>query len=216
MHRVLLAVGARRWPVLQLLALGLWLALAPASASAEELNAQGNLVFSAERFFGFYFDHESVEIGDRDVHNDCTSLSLGWSRPDSLLMTPRLGIDYFLSRNFTLGGNIGFFSNSVEDVSRTGFLLGFRVGYALRLAHVVSLWPRGGFTYITYGVGNSSADYYTLALTLDAPFTFALTEGFAFSLGPTLDLGFLAERGDRDASEVLFGMMFGLTGWTNL
>lgn len=214
MHRVL-AVGRRRW-LARLLALALWLALAPASARAEELTSQGNLVFSAERFFGIYFDHESVDFGDRDAETDSSSVSLGWSKPDSLLMTPRLGIDYFLSRNFTLGGNIGIFSNSIEDVSRTGFLVGFRVGYALRLGHVVTLWPRGGFTYTTYGVENSAADYYTLALTVDAPFAFALTEGFAFTLGPTLDLGFLAERGDRDASEVAFGIMFGLTGWTNL
>lgn len=206
----------QRVPAALLLTLGLWLALAPAVASAEELTSHGNLVFSAERFFGFYFDHESQEVGDRDVNVDATSISLGWSRPASWLMTPRLGIDYFLGRNFTLGGNIGIFNESYENRALTGFLLGFRVGYALRLGHVVSLWPRGGFTYTSLAVKGSSADNYTFALTLDAPFVFALTEGFAFTLGPTFDLGFLAQREDRDTTEVLFGVMFGLTGWTNL
>jgi hypothetical protein len=131
-------------------------------------------------------------------------------------MIPRIGIDYFLGRNLTLGGNIGIFSNSVNDVSRTAFLLGFRVGYALRLGHVVSLWPRAGFTYSSASVEGSNADYYNFGLTVDAPFAFALTEGFAFTLGPTLDFAFLARHTDRDATEVAFGLMFGLTGWTNL
>ena len=201
-----------------LLSAALWLA-APVSANAEELTSRGNLVFSAERFFGFYFDHESVDITDRtSQQNDTTSFSLGWSRPadNNLLMIPRLGIDYFIGRNFTLGGNVGIFSNSINDRSQTAFLLGFRVGYALRLGHVVSLWPRAGLSYSSASVEGSNADYYNFGLTVDAPFAFALTEGFAFTLGPTLDLAFLAQHGDRDATEVAFGIMFGLTGWTNL
>lgn len=214
MQRVL-AAGCRR-KLAPLLALGFF-ALAPASANAEELTSQGNLVFSAERFFGFSFDHQTVEFANTDAETDTTSFSLGWGSPVSALIIPRLGIDYFISRNFTLGGNIGFFVNSPDGGgTTTGFLLGARVGYALRLGHVVSLWPRAGFTYASIGTSGDSADTYTFALTLDAPFAFALTEGFAFTLGPMLDLGFLAERGDRDASEVVFGIMFGLTGWTNL
>ena len=149
--------------------------------------------------------------GNTNATSDTTTISLGFASPVTPLMIPRLGIDYFLSRNFTLGGNIGFASTSFENSSTTAFLVGFRVGYALRLGHAVSLWPRGGFTYTT-----SSGNNNLFALTVDAPFTFALTEGFAFSIGPTLDLGFLAERGGRDASEIIFGVMFGLTGWTNL
>jgi hypothetical protein len=195
----------------------LWLAVDPASAHAEELGTRGNLVFSAERLFGISFDHESIDLpGGRTDKNDQTVIGLGWSAPRSAFTVPRLGIDYFVTRNFTLGGNIGFVSSSYNDVTTTGVLLAFRAGYALRLGHSVTLWPRGGFSYTTYSVESSSADNYTFALSLDVPFCFALTEGFALTLGPSFDLGFLAERSSLDASETLFGLMFGLAGWTNL
>ena len=211
----------QRVPALHLLTLlvsaTLWLA-APASASAEELTSHGNLVFSAERFFGVYFDHESVELTNGlDAKYDTTGISLGWSHPGrGLLMIPRLGIDYFLSRNLTLGGNLGIFNISYDDYSVTAFLLALRIGYALRLGHVVSLWPRAGFTFTSGALDRGNADYYNFGLTVDAPFAFALTEGFAFTLGPVLDFAFLAKHNDRDASEVAFGVMAGLTGWTNL
>ena len=48
------------------------------------------------------------------------------------------------------------------------------------------------------------------------PFAFALTEGFAISVGPTLDLGFAGKRIGADYSELLFGVMIGLSGWTGL
>jgi hypothetical protein len=189
----------------------------PAHAHAEELGTNGNLVFSAERLFGIYFEHESTELTrNTSLEIDRSVVGFGWSAPTIGVMTPRLGIDYFLTRAFTLGGSIGFWSGSTEDITRTAFLFAMRAGYMLRLGHTVSLWPRGGFTYNTYSVENSSADNYTFALTVEAPFCFALTEGFALTLGPTLDLGFLAERDSRDASQTVFGLMFGLAGWTNL
>lgn len=193
----------------------------PGHAHAEELGTRGNLVFSADRLFGLYFAHQSVEVTpSRDENDDRTSIGLGWSQPLSgaLSTTPRLGIDYFLSNNFTLGGSIGFWSGSDDDsdVTTTAFLIAARAGYALRLGHSVTFWPRGGFTYSTYSIEDSSLDYYTFALTVEAPFCFALTEGFALTLGPNLDLGFLAERRSLDATETVFGLMFGLSGWTNL
>lgn len=220
MQRVLLVSRSRRpetfFAVLALWT-ALWLALDPARAKAEELGARGNLVFSAERLFGVYFKHEVVEQPNGNDDKDSGTLfGLGWSFPTSTLALPRLGIDYFLTNAFTLGGNIGFFSTTLDDNTTTGFLLTFRAGYALRLGHSVSLWPRGGFTYTTYSYERTNADFYTFALTIDAPFVFALTEGFAFTAGPVLDLGFLAERADRDATETVFGLMIGLAGWTNL
>jgi len=193
----------------------------PSRAFAEELGSRGNLVFSADRLFGLYFEHESVELtNNTSAKFDRTSIGLGWSLPRSrsLLTIPRLGIDYLLTNAFTLGGSVGFWSGNDDDdeLTLTTFLLAARVGYVLRLGHVVSFWPRAGFTYTTLSVEDSSDDYYTFALTVEAPFVFAITEGFAFTLGPNLDLGFLAERRSRDASETVFGLMAGLSGWTNL
>jgi hypothetical protein len=192
------------------------LAASPRSASAEELGTRQNLVFSAERLFGFYIDNETREANGRKYTTDRTVIGLGWSSPTSPLTLPRLGIDYFISSAFTLGGNVGFSSVTTDDNTATSFLIGLRAGYALRLGHSVSLWPRAGFTYTSTDFENTSADTYTFALSVDAPFTFALTEGFAFMIGPMLDVGFLAERGDQDASQIIFGLSIGLTGWTNL
>jgi hypothetical protein len=218
MQRVPLA--GRSPAVLLSVLVALWLAV-PTRASAEELTSRGNLVFSADRLFGLYFIHESVEVTDNTTAKvDATSIGLGWSIPvgRSYLTMPRIGIDYFLTHGFTLGGGVGIWSGSDDDddISLTAFLLAARVGYALRLGHVVSFWPRGGFTYTTLSIEDSTADNYTFALTVEAPFVFAITEGFALTLGPNLDLGFLAERSSRDASATVFGVMAGLSGWTNL
>lgn len=192
-----------------------WLALVP-HAHAEELGTRQNLVFSAERLFGFQLSKETIEVNGRDITTDQTVIGIGWSAPASAFMVPRLGIDYFISSAFTLGGNVGFASRSIEDATATAFLLGLRVGYAVRLGHSVSIWPRGGFSYSSINYDNNGSDEYTFALTFDVPFSFALTEGFAFTIGPCVDIGFIAERGDRDASEIGFGLMVGLAGWTNL
>jgi hypothetical protein len=203
--------------VVLLLCAALWLACAPTRACAEEIGTRRNLVFSAERLFGVYFDHTSYERNNLDVDNDSTVIGLGWAgNPTSALVTPRLGIDFFLGNAFTLGGSLGFYSGTTNDYTITSFLLAFRAGYALRLGHSVTLWPRGGFSYVTTSGEDSARDNYTFALTVDAPFVFSLTEGFAITLGPTFDLGFLAEYQSFDATQTVFGLMFGLSGWTNL
>jgi hypothetical protein len=197
----------------------LWLATDPERARAEELGTQGNLVISADRLFGFYFAHESVELtNNRSESYNRSVIGLGWLQPVAPLLTttPRLGLDYFLTRNFTLGGNLGFSTGGTEDFATTAFVFAVRAGYALRLGHSVSLWPRGGFTYTTLFYHDSNLDNFTFGLTVEAPFVFALTEGFALTLGPNLDLGFLAERDSRDATQSVFGVMFGLAGWLNL
>ena len=133
-----------------------------------------------------------------------------------LTTTPRLGIDYFLTRNFTLGGNLGFSTGGTETVlhhrvrvriaGRLRAALGpFGVAVAARWLHLHDLF-----------YADSNLDYFTFGLTVEAPFVFALSEGFALTAGPNLDLGFLAERESRDATETVFGLMFGLSGWLNL
>lgn len=193
-----------------------YFATVPAGAQAEELGVRQNLVFAAERLFGFYIDNTTADAGARELSDHNTVIGLGWSHESSKLTVPRLGIDYFLTSSFTLGGNVGFFSRSHESNTTTGFILGLRAGYALRLGHAVSLWPRGGFTYTSTDEEHVASDTYTFALTIDAPFSFALTEGFAFTVGPCADIGFLAERRDLDVNQVVFGLMIGLAGWTNL
>jgi hypothetical protein len=195
--------------------------LVAAKASAEELGEKQNIVFSGERLFGFYIDNQSVGNGSNDVHRDHTVFAFGWQdSQDSTLTVPRLGIDYFVTRSITLGGNIGLFSHH-QDVGRssstsTGVLFGARVGYAFRLSHAVSFWPRAGLTYTTVSTNGFSGDAHVFSLSLDAPFTFAPSENFAILLGPCLEIGMLGKQNGDDYGEILFGVMIGLAGWVGL
>jgi hypothetical protein len=188
-------------------------------AHAEELGTRQNLVLSAERMFGFYIDNQTIEdAAGRDDTTHRTVFGLGWVGSQNVLplATPRLGIDYFITNGFTLGGNIGFFTHTNEGTTLTGFLLAVRAGYALRLGHSVSLWPRAGLGFTLFDLENTKDDQHLFSMTLEAPFAFALTEGFAITAGPTLDFGFAGDAFGRSYRELLFGVMIGLSGWINL
>lgn len=183
------------------------------SASAQELNGAGHLVFGAERLFGFYLDKQSSDLGPRDIDEDTTSVGLGLTlvNPTALLSLPRVGVDYFIDEHLTIGGNFGLSSISIESLDELAILLSGRVGYALRLTHAISFWPRGGLTFATLG---GDADLSVFGITLEGMFTLAPTEGWAVLAGPLLDIGFTGSAGDDvDHSEILFGIMVGLTGW---
>jgi hypothetical protein len=187
-------------------------------AHAEELGTRHNFVLSGERLFGFYIDNQTHETGSRDETSHHTVFGLGWSGSPTLLplATPRLGVDYFVTDGFTLGGNIGFFTHTLDGTTFTGFLLALRAGYALRLGHAVSLWPRGGLSFMLLDRENAPHDVHLFTVTLEAPFMFALTEGFAITAGPVLDLGFAGEDVGITYRDLLFGVMIGLSGWINL
>jgi hypothetical protein len=183
------------------------------SASAQELNAPGHLVFGAERLFGFYLDKQNFDFGPVERNVDTTVVGIGWSMNNdgALLTIPRLGIDYFIDEHLTLGGSLGIASVSVDNSDVLGILLAARVGYALRLTHAVSFWPRGGLTFASAG---GDDDVNVFAVTIEGMFTLAPSDGWAFLAGPLLDLGFTGSAGDDgDHTEILFGIMFGLTGW---
>jgi hypothetical protein len=185
-------------------------------ASAQELGTKGNLAFAAERLFGFYLDKQSFEAGNVDFNEDTTGVGIGWTLTNetALLSLPRLGIDYFIDEHLTVGGSFGLASLSVENRDALGILLAGRVGYALRLTHEISFWPRGGLTFATLNVDGDAGDRTVFGLTIEGMFTLAPSEGWAFLAGPLLDLGFIGSAGDDvDHSEILFGIMLGLTGW---
>lgn len=182
-------------------------------ASAQELNGGGHLAFSAERLFGFYLDKQNTEFGALETDEDTTVVGIGWSmNNDSALFTiPRLGIDYFIDEHLSIGGCFGLASVSIESQDVLGILLAGRVGYAFRLTHAVSFWPRGGLTFASAG---GDADINVFGITLEGMFTLAPSDGWAFLAGPLLDLGFTGSAGDDgDHTEILFGIMFGLAGW---
>jgi len=199
------------WTALVLVGLS---AIAP-GARAQELGREGNLVFGAERLFGLYFDHQSIDDGviERDV--DGTLFGIGWQDPFSIFGIPRLGVDYFIDEHLTVGGNFGVFTRSVEDFDSTGILIAGRVGYALRLSNAIAFWPRASLTFATINA-DGNADNSIFSLSLEGMFSIAPSDGWSFLLGPVLELGFAGEQRDADYSEILFGIMIGLAGWVDL
>lgn len=188
------------------------------SAHAQELGAKGNWVFAAERMFGFYMDKQSVSVNGTSFDRNSTDFSLGWNTPASPLTLPRLGVDYFITDHLTLGGMLGIASLSVDTNARTtadttGVLFGARVGYALRISHGVSFWPRGGFTYFTINGPGNGNDEHLLALTLEGLFSLAPSENWALLVGPTIDIGITGKQAGNDLSEQNFGVMLALAGW---
>ena len=188
---------------------------AAAHVSAQELTRPRNLVFSAERVFGFYLDKRNTEYDNGvDSDDDQTVIGIGWGPSQiGFLNTPRLGVDYFIDEHLTLGGNFGFASLSSEGFDTVGILLAGRVGYALRITNEIAFWPRGGLTFAVFtGDGDSNV----FGLTLDGMFSLAVAGGWSFLAGPVFDLGFVGSSGNADYTEFLFGIMFGLEGHIEL
>lgn len=187
-------------------------------ASADEggFGAEGNFVFSAERLFGFSNDKLSID----DPGNDVTfkGFGFGWTGGNSTpYNAPRLGLDYFISNNLSVGGSLGYASFEIDDgdgndTDSTGFILAPRVGYMIGISDVFGFWPRGGFTYYSF----DDPDYDQLGLTLEALLSIAPRTGFGFVTGLVFDLGFSGEREfgqtDIDYTDRNIALVFGIAG----
>lgn len=189
----------------------------PSPACAQELGTKGNFVFNVERLFGFYVDKQSIDVGPVTNHISTTDISLGWNAAPTALTFPRLGLDYFIDEHFTIGGNFGLFTRSRDagaNSDDTGILFGVRGGYALRLSHAVSFWPRVGLSYAKVSGGAGlSADAHLVSLGLEGMFSLAPSENWSFLLGPTIDVGIDGAVGNNDMTENCFGIMAGVLGW---
>ncbi len=55
--------------------------------------------------------------------------------------------DYFIMKNFSIGGVIGMVYQKAGDTKATAFKIGPRVGYNVEFSRLVSFWPKVGFSY---------------------------------------------------------------------
>lgn len=182
------------------LALGFTGATVAPSAHAQAFGNKGDMTFSAERLMGVYFYDEGISS---------THIALGISPLAGVAtpyLMPRLGFDYFVIDNLSLGGSLGFGDVDPEgnNNSTSGALVAFRVGYAIEFSKVFGFWPRGGFTYRNFG---SNEEF---ALDLEANFYAAPVEHFAITFGPLMDLG-IAGTGPEAKNFALLSA--GILGW---
>lgn len=177
--------------------------LASSSAWAQDFGNKGQLAVSAERLFGFTYNSSSVSQPGGDVDTSATNFSLLTSPAHSSggiwagYGSPRVAGDYFIIDHLSLGAALGYahtsltvpqgLGNNETTTSGHSFTFAPRVGYAIAFNNLIGVWPRAGFTYLSYSLERASA--HNLALTLEAPFTFNVFPHVVFWGGPTLDLG---------------------------
>ncbi len=204
--------------------------LAHAQARAT-FGERGQIIISADRLSPlFSFTHTSqdelfpmaVDSRQVDVYNQ-SAISLLWGSSgsgdanapvqNSFFTVPRVGFDYVLFPNVTIGGDLVVFftlggnsstdttpnggattSNSVGNPSSLVLGLAPRGGYILRLTDLVSLWLRGGFSYYvanaktTVGADTVTTSTNQFALDLDPQFVVTPIPHLGVTLGLTADI----------------------------
>ena len=186
---------------------------ANAQGYAAPFGSKGHVTFAAERLFGFHWVKNTWEdeVG-RDFSDSGTAAGIGWLFAKSLQFNqPRLGVDFFIIDDLSLGGAVGFFSVSGDGQNDDGFLFSPRVGFNVAISQAVKFWPKVGLTFISvndaqaFGVGG------------EANFAFFPAQSWAFLLTPSVDLapfGSLDNGNgpDRDFGAYSVGLSFGIMG----
>jgi hypothetical protein len=173
--------------------------VAAPSALAADLGASGTIYLGAERMFGVSANSFKVDRDGTSTYSN-TDIGLLWTSSHTLgdnatpspYTVPRIGFDYAIIPNLTIGGALGFASSSVSIKSErngatvtqdgdtvTAFLISPRVGYIIGISDSVGIWLRGGFTY--FNLSDKGPEVNGRKSTNSV-------NGFAFSLDPILVL----------------------------
>jgi hypothetical protein len=199
---------------LSVLALGVGAAIVPTrSASAADGFANaGTLAISAEDMTGYFA--RSLKYwneNDRTVEFSRSSFSLGMATGGV-----RLGLHYFLLKQVSLGGTLGFEhvsgSNTYQDdpgtwstnvPSETRVVIASRIGYALMFTDSVGIWFRGGLGYeqnkrrMNDTGQNYARDSFAM-LSADILFVWSFVQHFGLFIGPTADRSFVGRHYEHD------------------
>ena len=222
MMRKLTVVGA---------AMGVLLTASVAGAQnqgyAEGFGQKGQFIFSADRLVPVLaFTQNKITNNDVTPNSTTTStgssISLLWGSNttgpggagnSTFYTVPRLGFDYVVIPNLTIGGDLFVFftlggstthqvggtSVSTDDPSGNAFGIAPRVGYVIGMNDMLSFWLRGGLSFYHAGTSapngacNNQSDTSSLnvfGLDLDPQLVIAPTSHFAFTAGPAIDVGF--------------------------
>jgi hypothetical protein len=171
---------------------------APAASPAVVATAKApSFSLALERAGGIGYAKASASESDASL--SVTAFGVGGVTPNPFAI-PRVGADFILPSNLTLGGAVGFsrVSASSSEKGRSTdvgsvflYTLTPRIGYRIPLSDRIDLTPRAGLTFagasVSPGEGNSSASIFALAVGADAPLAFRLTDSFNILLGAAVD-----------------------------
>jgi hypothetical protein len=191
----------------------------PARAQTKpEFGSRGEFILSADRLVPLVswsrVAQDDLAGGDTSTTTTQTAFSFFWgsTAPQEVFFTvPRVGLDYTIVPNVTIGGNVTVFFTAGSNTSTTTtvdngamttsgdngglFVFGIepRAGYILRLNDMFAFWFRGGFSFYTATAsspkqndGSYSHDN-TNQFALDLEPQFVFTPVSHFGLTATLD-----------------------------
>nr|HMR07559.1 outer membrane beta-barrel protein [Polyangiaceae bacterium] len=155
----------------------------------------------------------------------------------SPFIAPRIGFDYFVVNNVSVGGSVTYISDSssgdrtqgnqqqdLPDQKTNTFLVAPRAGYALMFSDTFGLWPRGGITYVSSKaeVDDNETSGSMLALSVEGNLVITPVPHAGFLIGPTLDFPILGS-GEQKAGQnttdldtfkvTTFGLQAGIFIW---
>ncbi len=174
---------------------------APASASAPAAGAgeakAPSFSLALERVGGIGYAKAAAK--DTDDSLSLVALGVGGVTPNPFAV-PRLGIDFILPSNLTLGGAVGFTRLSASTSSGSTsqdvgsvflYTLTPRIGYRIPLSEKVDITPRAGLTFAGASASPSDskndASIFAIAIGADAPVAFRLTDSFNLLVGVGID-----------------------------
>ena len=214
----------------------LWTASLAHAQAHGNFGQQGQFILSADRLFSlFAYTHISQDAftppagaTKQTINYNDSAIGLLWGSSGGLTgnlvpvntfyTVPRVGFDYVLIPNVTVGGEIVLFftvggSNGADTTLNNGsnmststdnpgaLIFGFapRGGYILPLSDLFSLWLRGGVSYYianqktTTTLGNNTQQTTTIttnqfALDLDPQFVITPVPHLGFTAGLTGDI----------------------------
>lgn len=208
------------------------LATAPQAHAQQkgEFGSQGQFIFSADRLVPLVtWSKEQISNnnqnggGNNSDEQSTVSLLAGTTgNPEfqSFYTPPRVGFDYTIIPNLTIGGDLflifGLASSatnsngngnvSVNGPNATIFGIAPRVGYILGLTDVFGIWLRGGISFYDANAStpsgvvgcnstpNDSVGEYVFGVDLDPQLVITPINHFSFTVGPAVDLGFAGNR----------------------
>lgn len=189
-------------------------AMASSAHADPDLGGQGNWILSADRLSPlFTYSKQTESDTNGSVSTTRSSLSLLWNgNPQDFYDIPRLGVDYVVAPNITVGGNLfatlpmsskqsgtgGGQTVSQDDDKVSAFGFAARAGYVAGLGPKLLLWARGGLGYAHVGTtipnngGGGNNDRYNslsqLGLNLEPQLVYSPGAHVGIMFGPVLDV----------------------------
>ena len=158
-----------------------------------------SMSLAIERVGGIGYARAASTETNNDASVSLTALGIGGVTLNPFAV-PRVGLDFILPSNLTLGGAIGFtrLSGSTSSGSKSQdvgsvflYSLTPRVGYRIPLSDKIDLTPRVGLTFAgasgSLGDSKNDASIFAIAISADAPLAFRLTDSFNILVGAGID-----------------------------